>query len=195
MKTAKREYGDKVVFQMQDRDPRRMWQNISTITDYKRKSNITTVSDPKMADDINTFFARHEDSVHPADINSMMDVIAPIVELAAEGEVPTLSEHDVRLALKNVNSRKAAGPDNILGRVIKVCADQIAPIVTCIYNASLRKGVVPMLWKESIIIPIAKNNKPSCMNDFRPVALTAILSFFKFFFPAFAVFSLLIEGW
>ncbi len=30
-------------------------------------------------------------------------------------------------------------------------------------------------FKKSIIIPVPKNNKPSCLNDYRPVALTSIV--------------------
>ncbi len=36
-------------------------------------------------------------------------------------------------------------------------------------------SVVPTSFKKSIIIPVPKNNKPSCLNDYRPVALTSIV--------------------
>ncbi len=44
---------------------------------------------------------------------------------------------------------------------------------------SLMSPLLP-LWfppplKKSIIIPVPKNNKPSCLNDYRPVALTSIV--------------------
>ncbi len=35
--------------------------------------------------------------------------------------------------------------------------------------------MVPTSFKKSIIIPVPKNNKPSCLNDYRPVALTSIV--------------------
>jgi len=34
----------------------------------------------------------------------------------------SVTEHDVRTALMRVNTRKAAGPDGISGRVLKTCA-------------------------------------------------------------------------
>ncbi len=35
--------------------------------------------------------------------------------------------------------------------------------------------MIPTSFKKSVIIPVPKNNKPSCLNDYRPVALTSIV--------------------
>ncbi len=85
----------------------------------------------------------------------------------------TFSEDEVRRELKRVNVRKAAGPDGITGRVLKSCADQLAGLFTSIFNESLATSVVPTPFKKSVIIPVPKNSKPSCLNDYRPVALTS----------------------
>ncbi len=93
----------------------------------------------------------------------------------SENHVITVTEDEVRRALKGVNIRKAAGPDGITGRVLRSCADQLAGLFTSIFNESLATSVVPTSFKKSIIIPVPKNNKPSCLNDYRPVALTSIV--------------------
>ncbi len=87
----------------------------------------------------------------------------------------TVSEDEVRRALKCVNIRKAARPDGITGRVLRSCADQLAGLFTSIFNESLATSVIPTSFKKSVIIPVPKNNKPSCLNDYRPVALTSIV--------------------
>ncbi len=69
--------------------------------------------------------------------------------------------------------RKAAGSDGITGRVLRSCADQLAGLFTSIFNESLATSVVPISFKKSIIIPVPKNSKPSCLNYYRPVALTS----------------------
>ncbi len=73
-----------------------------------------------------------------------------------------------------MNVRKAAGPDGITGRVLRSCADQLSGLFTSIFNESLATSVVPTFFKKSVIIPVPKNSKPSCLNDYRPVALTSI---------------------
>ncbi len=51
--------------------------------------------------------------------------------------------------------------------------------------------MVPTPFKKSVIIPVPKNSKPSCLNDYRPVALTVMKVFERllkryicFFIPA-----------
>ncbi len=92
---------------------------------------------------------------------------------SSNDHVITFSEDDVRRELKRVNVRKAAGPDGITGRVLRSCADQLAGLFTSIFNESLATSVVPTSFKKSVIIPVPKNSKPSCLNDYRPVALTS----------------------
>ncbi len=74
-----------------------------------------------------------------------------------------------------MNVRKAARPDGIIGCVVRSCTDQLAGLFTSIFNELFSTSVVPTSFKKSVIIPVPKNNKPSCLNDYRPVALTSIV--------------------
>ncbi len=78
--------------------------------------------------------------------------------------------------LQTGEHRKAVGPDGIPGRVLKACAYQLAWVFTDIFNLSLSLSVVPSCFKKSTIVPIPKKNKITCLNDWRPVALTPIFS-------------------
>ncbi len=94
----------------------------------------------------------------------------------SDNHVITVSEDEVRRALKRVNIRKAAGPDGITGRVLRSCANQLAGLFTSIFNESLATSVVPSSFKKSIIVPVPKNNKPSCLNNYQPVAWRLVKS-------------------
>ncbi len=65
-------------------------------------------------------------------------------------------------------------PDRMGLLVMFWCADQLAGLFTSIFNEFLALWFPPLL-KKSVIIPVPKNNKPSCLNDYRPVALTSIV--------------------
>ncbi|KAK1786627.1 hypothetical protein P4O66_003063 [Electrophorus voltai] len=67
------------------------------------------------------------------------------------------------------------GPDGICGRVLKACADQLAPVFTDIFNLSLMLGIVPSSFKRSTIVPVPKKPRPSDLNDYRPVALISVV--------------------
>ncbi len=72
--------------------------------------------------------------------------------------------------------RKSAGQDGIPGRVLKTCTHQLAGVFTDMFNLSLSLSVVPQCFKTSTIVPIQKTPKASCLNYWRPVALTPIIS-------------------
>ncbi|KAK1806963.1 hypothetical protein P4O66_005446, partial [Electrophorus voltai] len=78
-------------------------------------------------------------------------------------------------AFRTVNPRKAAGPYNIPGCVLRECADQLADVLTDIFNISPSCTVVPTCFKTTTIVPVPKKPTVSCLNDYRPIALTSII--------------------
>ncbi len=56
-----------------------------------------------------------------------------------------------------------------------VCADQLAPIFTQIFNRSLELCEVPSCFKHSTIIRVPKKPFITGLNDYRPVALTSVI--------------------
>ncbi|KAI4882344.1 hypothetical protein NFI96_008531 [Prochilodus magdalenae] len=89
---------------------------------------------------------------------------------------PLCLRGDVCKAFKCVNIRKAPGPDGIPGRILKVCAHELAGVFTDISNLSLSLSVVPACFKLATIVPVPKTARITTLNDWRPVALTSIIS-------------------
>jgi hypothetical protein len=67
---------------------------------------------------------------------------------------------------KQVNIRKAAGPDGLQGCVLRACVDQLASVFTDIFNLSLTESVTPTFFKQTPIIPVPKKAKVTCLNDY-----------------------------
>ena len=86
----------------------------------------------------------------------------------------TLSVANVSKTVKQVNIHKAAGTDGLPGCVLRACADQLAGVFTDIFNMSLIEPVIPTFFKQTTIVPVPKNTKETCLNDYRPIALTSI---------------------
>ena len=99
----------------------------------------------------------------------------PEPPIRCDGISITVTEADVRKSFRGVNPRKASGPDGIPGRVLKTCADQLAGVFTDIFNLSLLRSEVPTCFKRASIIPVPKKSKVTCLNDYRPVALTPVV--------------------
>ena len=76
------------------------------------------------------------------------------------------------------NTDKTYALDPLPTKQLKDNIDSIAPIVTCITNASLVNAVMPALLKQAIVRPLLK--KPSLdkntLNNYRPVSNLSHLS-------------------
>ncbi len=158
VRAAKRRYRERIESHFQLNNSRRMWQGLKTICSSGNNSSAEVRADPLLAEELNTFYGRFECNGGGATLPSS----ASGSSRQSSDHVFTLSEDEVRRELRRVNVRKAAGPDGITGRVLRSCADQLAGLFTSIFNESLATSVVPTSFKKS-----------SCLNDYRPVALTS----------------------
>src|SRR4029434_2475879 len=61
------------------------------------------------------------------------------------------------------------------GRAFRGCADQLAGVFSDIFNLSLSLSVLPTCFKRTTIIPVPTNTMVTCLNDYRPVALTSVI--------------------
>ncbi len=169
VRTAKRRYRERIESHFQLNDSRRMWQGLKTICSSGNNSSAEVRADPLLTEELNTFYGHFE-----CNGGATLPIIGSgSSRQCSDDHVITLSEDEIRRELKRVNIRKAAGHDWISGRVLRSCADQLAGLFTSIFNESLATSVVSTLFKKSVIIPVPKNSKPSCPNDYRPVALTS----------------------
>ncbi|KAF4078259.1 hypothetical protein AMELA_G00197320 [Ameiurus melas] len=123
-------------------------------------------SDASLPDALSNFYAQFE---------AQNDVAARKTIPPPNDQVLCLTTADVRKTLCRVNPRKAAGPDNIPGRVLRGCADQLANVLTDIFNISLSSAIVPTCFKATTIVPVPKKSPVSCLNDYHPVALTSLI--------------------
>ena len=92
-------------------------------------------------------------------------------------EVPLfqITSPGVLKLLQNINPNKATGPDGIPGRVLKECAQELAPVLTHLFQASLHQGKIPHEWKQAHVSPIFKKGDRHQPANYRPVSLTSIV--------------------
>ncbi len=147
-------------------NPRQVWQGVQHMTNYRPSNFSATDVDTSLAEELNHFFARFE--VEPTGT-------AKTHPPAHSSHFITVEEHEVWRTMRAVNLRKAMGPDGVSGQVLRDCAGQLAGVFTKIFNQSLSQAAVPSCLKTSTIIPVPKKNTISCLNDYRPVALTPII--------------------
>ena len=76
--------------------------------------------------------------------------------------------------IKQLKSNKASGPDEIPPWFLKENAQEIAPILTDIYQNSIDAGVIPNQWKNANICGAFKKGTKSDPANYRHISLTCI---------------------
>ena len=88
-----------------------------------------------------------------------------------------VSVKSVANQIKNLQSGKATGPDNIPVVVIKHISPELSPILAKLFNRCLEEGCFPASWKFSTVCPVYKNaGDRQAPSQYRPISLLSIIS-------------------
>ena len=71
---------------------------------------------------------------------------------------------------------KATGPDSVLTRLLKECAEEISPSLCKLFNTLLSAGHFPSIWKDAVIVPIFKSGSKENVENYRGISLLSIVS-------------------
>lgn len=67
-----------------------------------------------------------------------------------------ITTEGVEKLLRGLSPGKASGPDEMLARMMKELAEEIAPVLTNIFRQSLATGILPTDWTKAYITPVFK---------------------------------------
>ena len=86
-----------------------------------------------------------------------------------------ISVQSVEEKLKNLNTNKSFGPDEIHPKLIYELAEILSEPLTILLNSSLRSGKIPKEWKSATIAAVFKKGSRSIPGNYRPISLTCVL--------------------
>ena len=110
-------------------------------------------------------FTEEEPLSHLQDPNTFKFPSIPQIDISVAG---------VAKLLKELDEKKASGPDNISAKILRLAADELAPALTLIFNSSIKTGDLPDDWRTANITPIFKKGDRTTASNYRPVSLTSI---------------------
>lgn len=179
IREGKKEYRQKVEKRFEEGEMRGAWEGLKILTGQKKStastSGMTERERLEFSDKLNDFYCRFERDDLGEELD---DVLTRLRDQTGD----SMHEHDFKIdgktvenVLRKINPRKACGPDNIGGRILRMCCEELSYVFSTLFSWSLRDCIVPSLWKTSVICPVPKNRSPSELNDYRPVALTSIV--------------------
>ena len=160
---------------LNSRDPKSFWKAVKFLAKKPQsvptliQGDTTATTDYGKANLLNTFFHSCFNTSHPPiTSHSLHNFECSEEHLCTEEEVFDL--------LSSLDITKASGPDGLSARMLKSTATSITTSVTKLFNLSISKCRVPMMWKKSAIVPIPKASDVSSPSNYRPISLLPLLS-------------------
>ena len=141
------------------------------IGDIKNSKNIPTRDPVKRAEIIHDQFDSVFSKPNPK-INHIFDDGERLPDMNSI----VVNRQGLLKLLLNINIHKATGPDNIPGRFLKLCANEIVDVYVLLFQASLKQGTVPQDWREASVTPLFKKGDRLKAENYRPISLTSVSS-------------------
>lgn len=85
-------------------------------------------------------------------------------------------DNEIKKIIHSLNKTNSTGYDSVCTRIIKTCADELAPWLTYFVNACFTEGIFPSSLKITVVKPLFKSGERSDLNNYRPIALIPVLS-------------------
>lgn len=173
-KKLRKSFYERKVKDLRTSDPHNWWRNVKRFVGLSGGGSLNSIADElcngdvtQLANDVNLFFASVASDLPALKtdfcVNFVDDYCSDFI----------IEPFEVERKLSGICVRKSPGPDCLPNWFLKDMAPVIAEPLCAIFNASVRQGVVPAIWKRADVIPIPKVRPPrSIENDLRPISLT-----------------------
>ena len=174
----RRFYYQNKVANLKTSNPSKWWTSVQELTGNKTTNTLQAMANhlnsgdlQELANDINSFFAA---------ISSDLSPICHDV-LFAHQIVDTPSEYQVTVetmekALLEIDCNKSPGPDGVPSWIYRDFAGVLGRPFAAIFNASLREGFIPTVWKSANVTALPNVSPPkNIASDLRPISLTPII--------------------
>ena len=100
----------------------------------------------------------------------------PTIESNLSFKFEEIDTTEIVNIIRNLNSKKASGYDQITTRSIKENILVLAPVLTELVNMMFRESVFPDCLKVAKVIPLFKKGSKSNPTNYRPISILPILS-------------------
>ena len=128
-------------------------------------------STSSLADEINEFFVSVSEHLPSFDHGLLAELTSDF------SDDYIIEPAEVEQRLSRIKIHKAPGPDGIPNWFLRDAAPLICEPLAAIFNASLREGYFPPIWKSAEVVPVPKCYPPvSIQSDLRPISLLPTLA-------------------
>lgn len=111
-------------------------------------------------------------------INSSRDInkFASLSPLSSSIFLRPASEQEIVIMIKDLDTNKSCGPDEIPASFIKLHHNVFAVLLRDVFNQSIETGNFPDFLKIAKVIPLHKGGDATQVSNYRPISILSVLS-------------------
>jgi hypothetical protein len=152
-------------------NPKHYWKLLGDLKQIENSKNDNLPNPGKFIEHFKMLFKPHTPKA--SDVNI-------INQLRNAEQTQTFNALDFRISINEVTKSisqskngKSSGIDSIRGEMLKVASEQLAPIMTKLFNKILCEGIYPTTWSVGITIPIFKKGNKNDPNNYRGITISS----------------------
>lgn len=152
---------------MNKNNSKALWSYLKGVIPKKNDESLDSNID---LEELNNFFIDEPKKI----MNGVKNIPTRMHYLNYSGnfEINPIKEHEVYDLIKNLDTNKATGSDELSARMIKLCGQHITPNLCSLINRSIEFSYFPKIWKRAIIKPIQKKKQPvNQYSSYRPISI------------------------
>ena len=115
---------------------------VNTAVSSQKNIQVAGSRPTSLPDDLNSFYTRFE-------TDNSTQLAETLTSLKPGDNKFVFKTEEVVRALRRTRENSSPGPDNISGRVLKLCAEQQGGVFQKRFQRSMDTSTVPQLWKHS----------------------------------------------
>lgn len=147
-----------------------IWSSLRRVGFVKQVNNspLNFFSSSELIKFYNTVTTKHPPCSSET-LNEILD--EPVVSDLPQFEFRQFDYNEVYSVMVSCLSKsKGRSPDGLPLTYFRDFLFELVPFFTEVFNASIREGIYPNIWKKSVIIPLSKVSSPKSPSETRPVS-------------------------
>ncbi len=174
--SLKRDYVKSTLDRHKD-NPKKIWQSIRNFWPGKKqdKTSIKSLNglnnNKDIANELNKHFCTTGTRIqNDIDVTEDMAIFPPPVSPPVF-DFSMVSDDQVAEAICRLSNTRACGTDQITSFMLKAGKAEILPVLTHIFNLSVREKTFPTMWKHARVTPLYKSGPRNQPDNYRPISV------------------------
>jgi hypothetical protein len=157
---------------LQTNNPKTYWKLVEELSDKHKKC--TNIEIEKLFNHYKTLNTTVQtDNTH---FNELQNEINQLEKIKIFSQLDfSISQKEIRNAIKSLKNGKSAGHDLIKNEMIKYGQDSLIKPLHKIFNLVLNSGYYPHEWSKGRIVSIHKNGDPTLASNYRGITISSVL--------------------